>query len=329
MSRLSPPLRRSFAISRFAALGHDASRSVRLGTLEILGEVIYTFHDDPFGPPDELIALFIGNTKAIGPLIATTTRPPLNHSRTVSPRSHHLETTGSDDFRGAVENTTGEDSSDAEPDYDEDFDETKGQFERGLISAFSFPAVALTLGCARWNELRAFYIALAAIDQESGSNSKVRKTLAASVGEMAKIVGSEAALNDLLPLLYDVLRTPVGPRTGPCMMDKAREEEEIKIKAIECLETFIEAIDERRRGEIGRELERIWMEDLTGWREREAFAKKLGGLSRLLRRYGNVVRGLVMKALVDPVAVVRESAVDQVSIVVDVMFSLCSVSGFT
>lgn len=286
---------------------------MQLGTLEILGEVIHTFHEDRSGPPDELIALYVGNDKAVSP---STMKPLENHIDTVASDSHYLKATSSDVFYDAMKRETGEDSSDAEPEYEEN-DDAKGQSERYLICAFSFPAVALALGRARWGELRAFYATLAEKDGQEGgdgSSSKVRRTLAASIGEMAKIVGSEATLSDLLPVLYDTLRTRVSTSTGPCMMDVTREEEEIKIKAIECLEPFIEAIEETKRGPIGRELERIWVENLKGWRERDAFAKKLGGLSRLLRKYGDVVRGLVMKALVDPIASIREKAVDNVSV---------------
>ncbi|KAF8321414.1 armadillo-type protein [Cantharellus anzutake] len=270
LSRLAITERRSYAISQLTTLTHDVSRSVRLGTLEILGEVIHTFCDDQDGLPSELIDLFMGKVKAIGaaPNVGGSTtgmrRPPF-------PRGEGTH------------------------------------FEKNLIRAFSFPAVALTLGRDRWGELKAFYAQLAGAAQtgtdkpSAGSvNAKVRKTLAASIGEMAKIVGSKAAVEDLVPVLYGLLR---------------HGSEEIKIKAIESLDVFLEAIDETERGPIGRELERMWAgEDFDrigfGWRVRDAFSRKLGVLSGILRKEGNVVRSLVMKALVDPVAAIRESAVD-------------------
>lgn len=41
--------------------------SVRLGVMEALGEVIYTFHEDPEGPPQQLIDIFLGKKADQGP----------------------------------------------------------------------------------------------------------------------------------------------------------------------------------------------------------------------------------------------------------------------
>ena len=53
---------------------------------------------------------------------------------------------------------------------------------RPLVCAFNYPAVALTLGRARWPALRNLYRALS-----ENPSFKVRRTLAASLGEMARI----------------------------------------------------------------------------------------------------------------------------------------------
>jgi hypothetical protein len=54
-----------------------------------------------------------------------------------------------------------------------------------LICAFNYPALALTLGKERWGELRELYLELS-----TSLVVKVRCTLAASLGELAKILGS-------------------------------------------------------------------------------------------------------------------------------------------
>ncbi|KAF8078049.1 armadillo-type protein [Lyophyllum atratum] len=58
--------------------------------------------------------------------------------------------------------------------------------ERPHICAFNYPAVALTLGRERWPELREVYLEIA-----RNRTMKVRRTLAASLGELAKIIGQE------------------------------------------------------------------------------------------------------------------------------------------
>jgi len=60
LSRLPSRLRRSVALSTILPLSRDESAPVRSGVLEALGEVVYAFHDDECGPPDELLRLFLG-----------------------------------------------------------------------------------------------------------------------------------------------------------------------------------------------------------------------------------------------------------------------------
>lgn len=58
--------RREFAVNAMATFmsSHD---SVRYAALEVLGEVIYAFDNDPDGPPAELIALFCDDSESEGP----------------------------------------------------------------------------------------------------------------------------------------------------------------------------------------------------------------------------------------------------------------------
>lgn len=60
LSRLPPASRRSAALSTVVSLSRDDFSAVRSGVLEALGEVLYSFHADECGPPDELLSLFLG-----------------------------------------------------------------------------------------------------------------------------------------------------------------------------------------------------------------------------------------------------------------------------
>ncbi|KAF9246206.1 armadillo-type protein [Melanogaster broomeanus] len=119
LSRLSSGLRRSVALSTVVRLSQDESPAVRSGVLEALGEVLYSFHTDQHGPPQELLRLFLGREED-----GRTS----NAFWCVAPSEFDLF-------------------------YDDP--------ARPLACAFNYPAVAHTLGRARWGELRTLYLALA------------------------------------------------------------------------------------------------------------------------------------------------------------------------
>ena len=67
--------------------------------------------------------------------------------------------------------------------------------------AYSFPAVAFTLGRNNWNCLHELY------DTLSGDMQwKVRRTLAFSIHELALILGTEITSRDLVPVFNGFLR---------------------------------------------------------------------------------------------------------------------------
>jgi len=151
--------------------------------------------------------------------------------------------------------------------------------------------VALTLGRARWGELRETYLDIA-----ENREVAVRRTLAASLGELAKIVGEEHAERDLLGVWWDAVRS---------------EEEEVRDKALECVEVFVAALGKQPRIAVVSGLLTIWEEGVfRGWRERKGIAKALPGLVSLVGRdVPAVLRDLLRKALEDGVAAVREAAI--------------------
>lgn len=171
--------------------------------------------------------------------------------------------------------------------------------ERPLVCAFNFPAVTLTLGSKRWGELRGAYADLA-----ENTSPKVHKTLTASLGEMAKIIGKVAAKQDLVPIWWKSIRA---------------QEEEVRTKAIETLDALLPILDEEDRRSMLKEVLGAWQDNLLrGWREREMV---LGLLDRFLVLGGDkacaTVEGLLLKGLHDTVAAVRELAIHYVSLTVN------------
>lgn len=252
LARVDAAQRRSLTVPSLVHLSRDPSDPVRSGLLEVLGEVIYTFRDDPNGPPLELLQLFIQDCDW-------------------SEEDPRLSPAPSNPFLSHV-------------DWFSDP-------ERPIICAFNFPAVILTVGARRWSEVRKYYLHLAKFP-----TAKVLRTLAASLGEVATIIGSANAEADLIPIFQSSLRS---------------NEPEVRSKIIEALPKFVGTLSEPKRESIIAELSEVWLE-LGGWREREELAHLLGQLVSLSgKRVGSVI-DIMSKALRDEVAAVREAAISSV-----------------
>lgn len=265
LPRLSLNHKRTLALETVQALSKDPYGGVRSSVLESLGEVLYSFHNDPGGPPAELVHMFLGREQdknvRMGHPSPTSFTWMANYRQETAAESFYTDP------------------------------------ERPLICAFNFPAVALTLGPDRWPELRQTYA-----DLSENASIKVRKTLTASLGEMAKIIGKGAAKEDLAPIWWKSIRA---------------QEEEVRTKAIERLDTFFQVLEEDSRLSMLSEILNAWQDGvLKGWREREMV---LGLLDRFLVLGGSkacaTIEGLLVKGLHDTVAAVRELAVHLVSVV--------------
>ncbi|KAJ7273605.1 armadillo-type protein, partial [Mycena haematopus] len=272
LSRLTPTKRRTLALDTILPLSTDEAQPVRSGVLESLGEVLYTFHEDDSGPPEELVQLFLGRREdrrvRDGQQAAQDRDQVINSlfGRPQPPRSVSSET-------------------------DSPLTSFYTDPARPLICAFNYPAVALTLGRARWGELRGTYLDIAANREVA-----VRRTLAASLGELAKIIGEENAERDLMDVWWNAVRS---------------EEEAVRNKALECVEVFVAALKQQPRIAIVSGLLTIWQEGVfRGWRERKDIANSLGGLAGLVGHdIPAVLMGLLREALEDAVAAVREAAI--------------------
>ena len=259
---------------------------MRTAVLEALGEVLYTFHEDKEGVPPELLELFLGIRKdsASGSTIScSSSRKSSNEDWSDHYPSWALE-------------------SSALPREEEDAScaDIWNDPTRPLICAFNYPALALTLGRDRWGELRELYLELS-----TSLVVKVRCTLAASLGELAKILGAENAHNDLMQVFKSSITA---------------EEGEVRLKTIEALELFIRELGDEDRWEVLDVLLSTWNGDrLRGWREREGVIKLLGVFSGYQydvppRNYwrGRQLRDILLKGLGDGVASVRDTAVSAV-----------------
>lgn len=266
----------------------DGSASVRSGVLETLGEVLYTFRQDEQGPPEELLQLFLGK----------------DDWQTHDENQRSAEIIGGQRWQGthlpssACWSEGGVSVSAAElnmPDKESALESFYNDPDRPLICAFNYPAVAMTLGRKRWGELRATYLRLA-----EHRAVKVRRTLAASLGELAKIIGEENAGRDLVGVWWDAVQS---------------EEQEVRGKAVECVEIFVGALGPNARNEVVRGLLEVWeKEGFRGWREREGIARAIVGLvGSVARESMGLLRGLLKNALYDRVAAVREAGVAAVS----------------
>lgn len=260
LNRLPPAQRRSLALGVLPKYAQDENETVRASVLEVLGEVIYAFKDDDDGPPAEILSLYLGDS-----------------SKWAASAADGMW--NSDNF--------------FKPDYLFSVSPAARDPSRELTCAFNFPAIALTLGKTRWAELRDFYVYLS-----HSSTHKVRRTIAASLGEVANIIGEENASRDLVP----VWRRSVSSDDG-----------EIRLKALDCLPLFIQSLAQRDRDNIAGQLDDIWVKRLRGWREREILTAQLCKLSALLASHWETIRSLLFRALRDPVAAVRDAAIDQVA----------------
>jgi serine/threonine-protein phosphatase 4 regulatory subunit 1 len=259
---------------------------VRTAVLEALGEVLYTFHRDKDGVPPELLELFLGRKQDFGSgstISSSSSRKSSNEDWSDHYPAWALE-------------------SSAQPREEEGASgaDIWNDPTRPLICAFNYPALALTLGKERWSELRELYSELSA-----SLVVKVRCTLAASLGELAKIVGAENAHNDLMRVFKSSVTA---------------EEGEVRLKAIEALELFVTQLGDHDRWEVVDVLLSTWNDDrLRGWREREGVVKLLTTFAGYQHdvpdqnyRRGRKLSDVLLKGLEDGVASVRDAAISVV-----------------
>ncbi|KAJ1307898.1 hypothetical protein OPQ81_001976 [Rhizoctonia solani] len=239
--------------------------------LAILAEVIHTFNEDESGPPDELVDFFLRgeNDKARAPLPKPEADRP-TPSNDKDPYAHWG----------------------AEPSSYFEVDPSFPDPDRALICAFNYPAVVLTLGPKRWSRLSGYYTYLA---EESWHTPKVRSTLAASAGEIARVIGPQAALKDIVPVWWICLSS---------------DHQEVKAKALGALPLLLESLDTAGRSNVAAKLGEAWEKHVPGWKERDKFARQLRLIVPFLKHEGPVLCRIFKSGLEDRVAAIREAVIE-------------------
>jgi serine/threonine-protein phosphatase 4 regulatory subunit 1 len=287
LARVDQSRRRTLAVRSLLKLADDPSDTVRSALLEVLGEVIYTFRDDPGGPPQELIDLFVPEPKDWHKSEELMDFFDSSSSIDLPVRSMLLgPSQPGSAIAGQLESF-------------EDANHLRTRFfkdpERPIVCAFNYPALTLVLGRERWSEIRDYYLHLT-----DDRTAKVRRTLAASLGEMANIIGPEQAREDLVPVFWDAVS---GMTKG---------EEDIRTKALEGLPKLLGSLGHAQEEEMAVGLIKIWENSSKYWRQRELFAGYLGDLVSLVGSRTDIIQDLMGRALRDEIAAVRDAAIGTV-----------------
>lgn len=155
-----------------------------------------------------------------------------------------------------------------------------------FFSAYNFPAVLLTVGREGWEDLHEVYDHL--IRDE---DFNVRRTLAFSIHEVAKVIGEDLTETDLLEYFDSLIK----------------DLEDVRIGAIEHMSEFMSRVPTTRRALMLSFLKDIPQE--PNWRIRRSIAKQLSGLTALypLQDVIETFIPLYEKLFKDPVYQVRKS----------------------
>ncbi|KAF9947881.1 putative serine/threonine-protein phosphatase 4 regulatory subunit 1-like, partial [Mortierella alpina] len=166
------------------------------------------------------------------------------------------------------------------------------EHELAVMCAFSFPAVILTAGRSKWEQMKPVYMRLAGTFR-----SPIRRSLACSLHEVARILGPELADRDLALAFSDCLLA----------------EDEVKEGVIGHVVDFVSCLSPKCRSEALRDIYNAWteLERSSNWRLRDSLAGQLPALCEIaegedLLQY---LMPLSVRACIDGVSTIRESGV--------------------
>ena len=162
--------------------------------------------------------------------------------------------------------------------------------------AFSFPAVALTLGRANWPLLRDTYEILA-----NDMQWKVRRTLASSIHELGVILGEELSTAHLVPIFNGFIK----------------DLDEVRIGILKHLADFLNLLSPTSRADYLPRLEEfLKMDNERNWRFRLELSEQLSHLVSLVSpediRYH--LAPIALSLVQDKVSCVRQSAVAVITV---------------
>lgn len=158
-----------------------------------------------------------------------------------------------------------------------------------------YPAVTLTVGQKGWPKIRAYYLQLCA-----SREVRVRQSLAASLHEMAVILGDEISTVDLVPFFR------------LCLNDV----DEVRERLWDNLHVFMETLEQATTWPLVHEIGDLLIQGRLGsWRLRERLMLALPVMADTLiqaNRGKYLVVSLLREGLIDPVAAVRAAAIKAV-----------------
>ncbi|BGP21075.1 hypothetical protein JCM10213_007593 [Rhodosporidiobolus nylandii] len=289
---LRPAALRSLASKAIALFAADDNRNVRSGALEICGELIYLFHENPDGVPSEVLSFFLGQPSPSAPPAPAPAPadPAQSPSLAFSPLRSALDSPPSSSFLESSHTWSPVRPWPSNRDPD-----------REILTAFNLPAVILTLGATGWPALRDMHRTLCQDRVE-----KVRQSLASSLFEVARIIGPEQADQSLLEPLGWFLK----------------DVDNIQAAVVENLPSLMRSFSPQGGMHALVKLNEAWGE-IRLWRQREYAAKQLQEVGPpLMQEDGaDAVLGVLVKAFKDPVAAVREQAVQAIPPLVEASLS--------
>lgn len=292
-ARLPRATLRTVAVRAVSLFAEDEDRNVRSGALEICGELIYLFHEDPDGVPDEALRFFLGEKAP------EESRPSPSHAASNKQLASPLRRDGDDSPPNPFSPL--QNSLDSPSTSLLDSVKTWSPIrpwpasrdpEREILTAFNFPAVVLTLGRSQWSRLASHHRELSGDPVE-----KVRQSLASSLHEVAKIIGPEQSDASLLDL-FGWFVVDVDNVQGP---------------VLDNLPSLLRSFTDEGAATALRVLGEGWNQ-IRLWRQRERVAQQFADFGVDLVRRGHVdaVLELLVRACKDSVAAVREAAVQSV-----------------
>lgn len=117
-------------------------------------------------------------------------------------------------------------------------------------ASFNFPAFVYVFGKKEWPRFLSLYQKLTKIN-----DARIRKTLACSIHELAKILGQETTEADLLPVLEKFLK------------EKGDKQNEIKQAALKNLHIFLNVVSQDKRSAFIKYIVQTFEENSKGeWR---------------------------------------------------------------
>jgi serine/threonine-protein phosphatase 4 regulatory subunit 1 len=130
-------------------------------------------------------------------------------------------------------------------------------------SSFNFPAFVYTLGKERWEEFRRIYFKLAKFN-----DNRIKRTLAYSIHELARILGPEITETDLAPIMERFLKDQVN---------------EIRAGALKNLHVFLAEVKPENRHVFIKYLQYVdgQTEGQYEWRMKLVLAQNLGKFATL------------------------------------------------